>query len=797
MNDIRISNNASRLIGRARSTRKGSTLIIVLIILSILALVAATLSFTSRLETISSANFSEGLQARMAAATGIQMASLILPSNIPYTTHTQPWALQFSSLQGLYPGITDSLADLQIEDESAKLNINAADEVFMIRALASILESNNMDPSPATQLAKEIAIYRLGPDQKPGVAGKDDDGDSAFSSLLNDGVDNDRDGIVDNPEEILIDIKYDGKDNNQKGMKDTELDGLEFDLLDNDHDGVIDEKEEGVDEPDEFISDPSQTPNGDDTPFLSVDELKFLPSMTPEIFEAIRPFLTAYSASEPVCSIEGFSVVRVDINAASPQEILDMLQRRFPDKDDNLLKQFAVNIVDARDADSIPTQLQGSSPDTPFLGIEKTPYINEVWPDSITENENGDDGQYIELFNPWDEPLCVQGWRVEVAGASVILDGSVNPCGFLVITDDYDSQNDLESEDNEKGYGSFYDIFNLVKGGNSKRIVEKREMEIPNDSAVISLRDSEGNLIDYFAYSAGNFAGVKRSFQRTDPRVRCAVWEFCSPLQNNFSYSKTESDGVRSAPFVMRDRLFESPLDLMDVFAGYSNTLVSDKNAQPVKTSVTWSTPFIQSGEKSALDLHILDLFRVSSQTGFSPSEIVKTLGSVDEDDLYRLKNRQERIERTFGLVNINTAPAHVLQAIPGFDKNLVRRVAHYRNKVERAAQTGDDAQTPSAPFKNFSDLIDLLLDSSHEDAGLNGKSDSEILATLRQMSPYIAVQSRSFTIYSENRFHFPTKLEGGSSREARHPARSVIKAIVLVSSPQAIRIIDWAYLAR
>ena len=64
---------------------KGSTLIIVLVILSILALIATTLSFTSRLEVISSANFAEGIQARMSAATGVEAASILLPTTAPYT----------------------------------------------------------------------------------------------------------------------------------------------------------------------------------------------------------------------------------------------------------------------------------------------------------------------------------------------------------------------------------------------------------------------------------------------------------------------------------------------------------------------------------------------------------------------------------------------------------------------------------------------------------------------------------------------------------------------------------------
>ena len=97
MNGIRILNKGRMMQRIPRHSRSGSTLIIVLIILSLLALIAATLSFTSRLETISSANFSEGIQARMAAATGLETARSLLPARTPYTANTQSWAFKRES----------------------------------------------------------------------------------------------------------------------------------------------------------------------------------------------------------------------------------------------------------------------------------------------------------------------------------------------------------------------------------------------------------------------------------------------------------------------------------------------------------------------------------------------------------------------------------------------------------------------------------------------------------------------------------------------------------------------------
>ena len=213
-------------------------------------------------------------------------------------------------------------------------------------------------------------------------------------------MDNDGDGIIDNKEEILISIQYDGLDNNQDGYADYGDDGLEFDGIDNDGDGEIDEYAEGIDEPDEFDPDPTKTPHGDDRPFLTLAELKLLPSVDEEIYKAISPYMTVLSACDPVYSNDGKAMEQVNINTADAREIYDALRVNYPDRPQAFLKQFAVNIVDARDYDSIPTSLPGESSDRPVLGLEKTPFINEVWPDSITDNDEGDDGQYIELYNP-------------------------------------------------------------------------------------------------------------------------------------------------------------------------------------------------------------------------------------------------------------------------------------------------------------------------------------------------------------------------------------------------------------
>ncbi len=780
----------------SRRTRRqsGSTLILVLVILSILALIATTLSFTSRLEVISSGNFAEGTQARMSAATGVETAAALLPLRAPYTAYTQRWALQGEI--GLQTSAGDSpLADVTIVDESSKLNINAADDALLRNALATILKTHRLNPGVAPAIASEIIRYRYGPDGKPGAASKDDDGDSSFSDLLTDGLDNDCDSLIDNPEEVLLSVEHDGIDNNQDGQIDDGHDGVEFDGLDNDGDGVIDEKFEGIDEPDEFIPDPTRTPNGDDRPFLSVEELKLLPSMTDEIFNALKPYVTVYSVCDPVYSNGGQAIAKVNANAASAQEIYEALARRFHDRDTNLLKQFAVNVADARDADSVPTSLSGESPQHPFLGIEKTPYINEVWSDSLTDAKDGDDGQYIELFNPYDEAISIEGWRMEVAGSSVYLTGNIAPRGYVVITDDYNNENDPTPEDDESGYGSLYDIFGVVRGGSARRIVEKGSLEIPDDSGTVILKDRRGKLIDYFYYKDGQYKGVRVSFQRDDPRVRYATKTFCTPLKQNLTY-RPSSGKFNLTPFHTRDRLFESPVDLMDVFAGYTNVLCSKTSSHSPRAEKPWSAPLISSADAGELDIRLVDIFTVKSRTRLSASKILQKLGRVDEDDLYRLLERQNTPGYIYGQVNINTAPAGLIAAIPGLDETFAQKLTEYRYQATQIILRGEN-DVAGVPFENITDIMRFATSLPKGQSGLKDTSRAEILESLRKVLPYITVQSRSFMVYSESRFGRSRRTQGATPKQERQPARSIVKALLRLTPRGNAELVNWCYLTR
>lgn len=696
--------------GRRRS-RGGSPLLITLVVLSILALIATTLSFTSRLEVISAANFAEGIQARMSAVTGIEASVPLLPLADPYTSFAQRWALQSGGIMR-EDATNPTLAEIIIEDESAKLNINAADEAFLKSAIESILKANKLDPKPAASIARDIVAYRLGADGKPGVAGKDDDGDKDKRSI---------------PSEY-------------------------------------------VDEADEYVPDPTRAPNGDDMPFLSVTEIQSLPSITKEIYNVLHPYLTIYSSSDPVYSLDGKAVEKINPNIASAEDIYQALLVRFPAHDRTFLKQLAVNIVDARDEDSVPTQLEGDSADAPILGIEKTPYINEVWSDSLTDESDGDDGQYVELFNPYNEAISVEGWELTAGGASVLLTGMIAPKGYIVITDDSNNSNDPSPED-EKGYGSFYDIFGMVQGGAARRIIEKRDFDIPNGSGVVRLKNQSKQMIDYFAYNGGVYSGTKKSFQRDDPRVRLAFWQSCTPLNLNSGYQNSPNKTAGAiAPFEVRNKLFESPVDIMDVFAGFSRLTTASNRLVNTDDGRTWAVSEIKSDSAFVLDIRLVDIFTLNIKKDKAPDYI-------------------------YGRVNLNTAPREILAALPGWEELFIERVEQYRQKSVAATMRGDQ-NAMRAPFENPSDIMRLAMKLPAREAGFINTDRTAVLERYRKFLPYITVQSRSFTIYSENRFIYPRKTNE-TPQEPRNAARAIVRSLIQLTPDGLPQIIDWRFLTQ
>ncbi len=699
------------ILGR-RTDRRGSVMIVLLGLLAFITLLFTTLSVTARLEIRAAHNFANGIRDNMIVASGVAVARVALSQYDGPVAANQPWGrprasanspigvpqrgnganqARFLSNDPLWGGrppldsrgtaiesaagaqrreVYDPAAsfgfagaDIVAEDESGKLNINAAgwyidtesraawraeqkqtavgdarfmnrdtprrairprrldpkdidgitmmrsdvgggarsepDEVLMTSpvdldltlALAAMLTGSGVATDvEAARLAQAIIEYRYGPDKRPGRAGVDDNFNSIRSKSARpamDGLDNDGDGVIDNPEERWLAVLSNGWDDNGDGVVDDEGEALERNGLDDDRDGMVDEDGEGIDDPAEFVSDPRLPPNGDDRPFLRVEDLKKVPGMTDEIYQVLKDRVTVLSGSSDVVVTEAMKkaatanlrggvddveeVPMVAINSATVLEIETHLNRFFPQWPAGLARQFAANIVDARDADRIPTLIPGLDGE-PVLGIERTPYINEVWSDSITLPEDGDDGQFVELFNPYDTPMDVAGWRLMTGTSVVTLQGQIAPGGFLVVTDDATGARPEPAGMNRPGYGSLYDIFGVVGNNSTRRVLDVIFFDIPDDAGEIRLVDAQGHLIDRFVYSGGLMDGAIRSFQRNDPRVRVAERAAPTPLERNANWAPPT--GMDNEDLFdraeARDHAFASVADLLHVYAGWS-----------------------------------------------------------------------------------------------------------------------------------------------------------------------------------------------------------------------------------
>ncbi|MCX7705734.1 MAG: hypothetical protein N2115_05700 [bacterium] len=197
---------------------------------------------------------------------------------------------------------------------------------------------------------------------------------------------------------------------------------LSDDGIDNNGDGIIDENDEGVDEEDEFNH---KKPYDDDRPFFVIEDIKMVYGITEKLFEKIKNYITCHSYD---LNIDAENYLRTNINKVTASRIASILTSIGYDK--NTAIQIAINTVDYRDKDDTPTVV--TTPDgKPYVGIEKTPYINEIEPApeikiqtivtsagpvTIIEEKGP---HFIEIFNPYDEIIDIGGWTIK--GGMIIL----------------------------------------------------------------------------------------------------------------------------------------------------------------------------------------------------------------------------------------------------------------------------------------------------------------------------------------------------------------------------------------
>jgi DNA uptake protein ComE-like DNA-binding protein len=735
-------------------------LVLAVAVLAVLAIFSLTLGYNTRMELMATRNWANGIQARMAASTGVELfdggavnAPLTLAADERLSTlgpltirmsrdrvrqlafdeagepiligPHNPWADAETLIA--YRDAGEALAREIEQDASAKININAIvpqrepaqatkaiggatqsrrpvagqwTEDALARFIERTLAARGVEDVNARQLAHNIAIHRYGPDRRPGRGGFDDNLNGAFGQAVGDGLDNDGDGVIDEADEEAVGVRNDRLDNNRDGRIDEDRESIEQDGLDNDGDGMIDEAGEAIDDPSESHTDPRLMPAGDDRPYASLNDLMVIEGMTPEIFEALIPHLTVFSSSftafdltgiEDASNGGGLGFPQIDPNTASREMIFDVLRRRFPDAPDGLLVQFTVNLIDQRDADNVPTEWKFDNKS--YLGYELTPYLSEVCSDTPSFDDRGDDGQFIEICNPYAKAIDVTNWVVRGAGPSIRLNGMLAAEGVLVLTNDFNDEHDPTPE-YQSGLGSFYQVFNRVPTGPARRLEEFTTLDLPNDSGEVKLFDDKGRLIDVFSYSGGAWVGATRSFQRDDPRVRASAPATATPLQpNGREVDPAQAKSALQMQQQWHNRPFANALETMLVSSAWAE-IDGGVRAE----SRPWAMPSIYSGQSGDLDVRLVDCFRVGAAIA-EPARISKdsvvTDAAMVRSRSMALAAVRPACDVAFGRLNLNTASPAVLAVLPGMDDMLLDQIVGARGRHRTGSQFGYIHLTP------------------------------------------------------------------------------------------------------
>jgi type II secretory pathway component PulK len=887
----------------ARRRERGSVLLLVISILGLLVLISTTLTYTSRLETQSAANYRDEIEARVAAISGLEASSGELQSFTLPTASTQLWSQplglnraddpniallrarlidslqsfvgvqvsgdtvnlqqgsklnEMSDLQQLTamagegqpldfdglspqgqafienamratgPNLQEALARYTgsesanaqatptnesvsnqvtseqaaprlrlpteltatyVADLSGRLNINAAAyippnvytesneepiaespaQLNLVRFIEAALDQRGLSTSNARTLAQEIIDFRNGPDLAPGARNVDDDGNSRWTNLENDGIDNDGDGTVDNVEERLMDV----------ALLDDELDWLRDSNRLRDVDPLVPtfsrenltEQDEaagvpttsqsvltgsqrqsepgqptdsfdnrvGIDDSSETVIDPRELPFGDDTPFLDIEYLRGLPSMTDEIFDALRPYITFYSSCNNTVLLNGEEMPRLNLNAVSVEEIYDRLREIYgsDDSDQQLLAQYAANVADWRDPDHSRTAFSPNGIDTVY-GLEIVPFISEVYPDSKTRSEDGDDGQFVEIYNPWSVELDLDGWRLSVNQRTIKLDKTLPAGGYLIVTDDYKDENDIdEDQDSGTRYGSFFGIFGQVGNDRSKHIIESSLLKLNDRAGSVKLLDPNHQVADEFEWSREDeVENTTLSYQRLQPALSGAIRSIATPFEQNDRVEVDEMEEFFRLPkadsietvLARRNEPFRSPGVLMQV---------TDAVEQDDPLDVDYSFPTIHPGD--GIDARVIDHFYAARPW---PQQV--NLTGLDPDLARTAMENNADQSICHGLININTASYPALMALPGMTSDLARTIIQERLTLEIETLISGEGLTPEVMFNSPSDL--LRADDLWEDLDLD---DDERIEIFCKMANVISVSSNAFEVSS------------------------------------------------
>ncbi len=655
-------------------SNRGDILILIIGLLSLLLVAILTYLVTGRTGVRIASYGLSHLKAREIAETGITEAILRLKGDENNFDHYgEAWHLDFvgDEVDNDEDGRPESRwFNLQrngelygryavlVEDESAKININACGNLSREGRHSanegwSIFEIRLENlPGIEEQTARKIFLRRYGANGLPGTL-----------------YDDDRDNAV---------LKKDGIDNNANGF--------------------IDEAGEGVNEPDEFSG---ARPCGDDIPFISLEDLKEVAGIGPTILEKVKNLITIFSYDK---NRDREGNQRINLNTASLKEIIEGLKRSGFNNEAQIY-QVALNILDYRDQDSIPSSLTGPGGNQ-FFGLEKTPYLNEIEtaPD-LEEKWQGtlfvfwwSKGEFVELFNPYEVPLSVSRWRVGIGNFfSLSLPGgaSVPPRGYYTVGDRFAIRVTIDfstwpwqiylSPDftpNPPDCSQYEEFFAL-----------------PISGAETVLADDKNNIVEITNYGPDFFGKPTR--QKNDPRLRGPFDWFCGPPSPN----------RENALFLPEIGLEVNRSNWQGHFLIKNNPFSQVGELGCIHRMQQWQTINLWKNEK--IDLRTQDIF-----TTFFP---------VEED--------------VPGRLNINTAPPEVLANLPFLNLTVAKEMVPQK---EPYTEIGEVSPRLLVVFEKQGSCGHNLSDDDGD--GLVDEDDERELP-YRRISNLITVQSNVFRI--------------------------------------------------
>ncbi|MCX7718348.1 MAG: lamin tail domain-containing protein [Candidatus Sumerlaeaceae bacterium] len=704
---------------------RGSTFILVLALLSILVFLVAVLSYTTRLEGITSRNYAQVVQARTAAATGLPLALSLTAAATSVTTPMQPWRVAplltslhetadrpggpslLAQANALPSGraLTDFLkhskpddpqstmglhnaqAVVAIADLSGRVNLNTirSEDALARFLVAAFSESGSvpMDAQTAKRRARAVMAWRGNLDETTTAALAGDPRTTAPENFRRLGSVYDLMAASTQPASDLF--------------------------------------------------------TGAELAVLAAHTTVF--SQAPEVYT--RP--------------DGTSMPRVPLAGLTARRAWRALSQAFPKHDPRLLMQFAANVADFSDTDDVPTIVtdpQHPQPWNAILGVEQTPLITEVYPDATPGLEGDDSGQFVEIHNPWAKPMVLRQWRLLVGATTgaggVTINAVIPPNGFLILTDNYDNP----SEQAPSGTGSFLSVFGARKDDNLRQLVESRSLSLPDENSFVALVDGEGHLIDIFSYTSAAGADSRQSYQRDDPRVRAFGVAEASPFSNG---PTTVYKGSGEALAVMRlawekgNRPLASAVDLFRVSSAYAGLRGSGQRVLFAPRG--WQMPEYKAADDanpSNLDARLLDIFTTvapaeqladaaTTQTGESattgPLVAAAPEGGTNDDE-----EPTQTLLYSYGKLNVNTCVKAALASLTGGKDTpeaappavMERIEAHRRNRLARG----------ETPFLTPSEFVLMLVPT------LKTESDAETIAALLEQ---VTVGSTSFEVLSEN----------------------------------------------